>query len=699
MNYILGKSDWKTMHRGEEHSFLLVNGLGGYCSQTVIGSNARHDHNLLTAALVAPTKRFAMVRRVEEILHVGDNSYRLDSQAYVTSADDSMGFRFLDSFFYDGLPCWEYMAEGVRVTKRLTLVYGTNSLALQYKIQADRGADAWLEVTPVYGFHSKNDRPLAYDPIVTEKKGDCLKMATKEASLYLNTDGDIEPIEETTVQWYRFDQDGPDGRDGWGGGRKIHRVVSAHTTDEETDNRVLDGCVFLDFIYSMDENWMSEQTAPSVQLKSSVEENQVTTRNLSTVFSHLWKEEKKRQQAIMQKSGRGSKVARQLAVSAQAHLTRRDSTDGMSIMAGFPFFGDWGRDTMIAFYGCTLAIGEMAAAKSILKTFMRYCRKGIMPNLFPEGKDEVLYNTVDASLLFINALWDYLQHVDETTADDEFEKEAIHTAESIIEWYAKGTDYNIHMEEDGLLAAGNGLWQLTWMDVRFGDILPTPRHGKPVEINAYWYNAVCILRELLKKQGESEKAQRLNALSEKIKKSFLEKFTKPDGTLYDVLPEKGEPDAASRQVRCNEIFALTMPFTMIGSAQAKKILAQVRRELYTPVGLRSLSLYDPQFHPHYGGSQFERDMAYHQGTVWAYPLGAYYRACVRFADDKMSEAQTVLHQLDQLSAALSEGCLGQIAEIYDGECPGESRGCFAQAWSVAELLRAYEDAEKALQGM
>ena len=198
------------------------------------------------------------------------------------------------------------------------------------------------------------------------------------------------------------------------------------------------------------------------------------------------------------------------------------------------------------------------------------------------------------------------------------------------------------------------------------------------------------------KQGEEEKAARLDALSEKIKNSFLKKFTKPDGTLYDVLPENGEPDDASKQVRCNEIFALTMPFTMIEAKQAKAILAQVRRELYTPVGLRSLSLYDPQFHPHYGGTQFERDMAYHQGTVWAYPLGAYYRACIRFSDEPKQTAKEVLHQLDQLNAALAEGCLGQIAEIYDGECPAESRGCFAQAWSVAELLRAYEDAETAV---
>ena len=686
MDFYLGRSDWKTLQRGEEHSFLLVNGLGGYCSQTVIGSNARHDHNLLTAALVAPTKRFAMVRRIEEILHVGSNAYRLDSQAYVTSSDDAAGFRFLDSFFYDGLPSWKYMAEGVRVTKRLTLVYGTNSLAIQYQLHADEGVDAWLEVIPVYGFHSKNDRPLTYEPISCRKKEDRLFMSTKEASLYLDTDGDIESMEEVQVQWYRFDQDGPDGRDGWGGGRKIHKIKTAHTTEEDIDKRVLNGSVMLNLIYGMDENWMNTQC----------ERKEKTQKDLSAVFSHLWNQEHERQKAVMEQSGRVSETARQLAVSAQAHLTRRDSTDGMSIMAGFPFFGDWGRDTMIAFYGCTLAIGQMEAAKSILQTFMRYCRRGIMPNLFPEGKDEVMYNTVDASLLFINALWEYLQHVTEKECDPSFETEAIKTAESIISWYEKGTDYNIHMEEDGLLAAGNGLWQLTWMDVRFGDILPTPRHGKPVEINAYWYNAVCIVRELLKKQGEEEKAARLDVLSEKIKKSFLKKFTKPDGTLYDVLPENGEPDDASKQVRCNEIFALTMPFTMIEAKQAKAILAQVRRELYTPVGLRSLSLYDPQFHPHYGGTQFERDMAYHQGTVSAYPLGAYYRACIRFSDEPKQTAKEVLHQLDQLNAALAEGCLGQIAEIYDGECPAESRGCFAQAWSVAELLRAYEDAETAV---
>lgn len=715
MKYCLGRADWKDLKQGESHCFLLGNGLGGYCSQTVIGSNARHDHNLMVAAVVAPSKRMAMVRRVDEVLCVDGRRYDLASQAYVTEAWNQEGYRYLNRFTLDGLPVWEFMADGVRIEKRLVFVHGTNSLGLKYTIKANKGQQAWLEVTPVYGFHGKNDRPVDSYGICSGKEADRIVLEGNGVTLYLRTDGALKEISGESVRWYSYAQDSVDGRDGWGGGKKLHRIISPRTDPERR--------VQLNLLFAMDEEWLEgcfEDTAsPGNEAVSAAERNPGT---MEAVLDHLLKQELARQQEIAERSRRKSSLAKQLAVSAHSFLTRRDSTGGMSIMAGFPFFADWGRDTMIAFYGCTLAIGEQEAAKSILRTFMRYCRRGIMPNLFPEGGEEVLYNTVDASLLFINALWDYLKRY----PDEEFAAEGLPVAESIVCWYGKGTDYNIHMDQDGLLEAGSGLWQLTWMDVRFEDILPTPRHGKPVEINAYWYNAVCIVSELLKTAGagnktlkqektvfqekekspelvigwssmtSAEKAACLERLAEKIRGSFLEKFTKPDGTLYDVLVPEGEPGRAAKQVRCNEVFALTMPFTMIDKEQAEIILSQIRRELYTPVGLRSLSLKDPEFHPSYGGKQFDRDMAYHQGTVWAYPLGAYYRACLRFAENKKEAAEDILGQLEAIEAAMAEGCLGQLPEVYDGEYPAASKGCFAQAWSVAELLRACEEAEDVL---
>lgn len=252
------------------------------------------------------------------------------------------------------------------------------------------------------------------------------------------------------------------------------------------------------------------------------------------------------------------------------------------------------------------------------------------------------------------------------------------------------------MDDDGLIAAGGGLWQVTWMDVRWEDILPTPRHGKPVEINAYWYNALKIMGEL-----DGQKGEQYELLAEKVKKSFIEKFWNEDrGCLNDVIAEGAaahSSETANTQIRCNQIWALSLPFVMPNQAQAKKIIETVKIHLYTPWGLRSLSPEDAEFHPVYGGSQYERDMAYHQGTVWAFPLGAYYVARLKFAENKAEEAKAVLADMEAVTAALAEGCLGQLAEVYDGMTPDTSKGCFAQGWSVGEILWAYKMAEDMLK--
>lgn len=749
MRYILGKGDWQTAAQGESRCFLLTNGLGGFCSQTVIGSNARNDHALLISANVAPSERWIMIHRMDEVLYVDGKAYDLSSQSYVNRTQNTEGYRYLNQFELDGLPKWEFMADGVRVIKRLVLPYGTNSLAVSYEVSACPGQHAHLEVTPVYGIHQKYDRPAVWYPVhcemMAEMDGYCLK--ANGESLYLKTDAAKMQDSDADgkgifVADYYYEQDAADGREGFGSGMKLHRLCSEETADSNQWESSLT------VIYGTEPEWMRK----------------VCAKKLSHVMDELCEAELARQTELVRKSGLISPAGQQLALSADAYLTERESTNGMSIMAGFPFFGDWGRDTMIAFYGCTVALDNQEAARSILRTFMQYCRRGIMPNLFPEGNQEPMYNTVDASLLFINAAWEYLNHYE----DPELESEILTAAEKIVSWYANGTDYNIHMADDGLLVAGNDLWQLTWMDVRFGDILPTPRHGKPVEINAYWYNAVRVLEELMRRNGAQEavrvdeaeqeavcadvaeqeavcadeaeqeavradeaereevqtdaaeteavpaltagwkemdcaqKADWLAGLAEKIRSSFLTKFSRPDQTLYDVLPEHEETASkeaklAKEQVRCNQVFALTVAFPVVEQEQALAILAQIRQKLYTPVGLRSLSPDDPQYHPNYGGSQFCRDMAYHQGTVWGYPLGDYYRACLRFALDKKKEAERIRWQLGGIEAAMEEGCLGHLAEIYEGEMPAASKGCFAQAWSVAQVLRVYQEIEEVLR--
>lgn len=305
-----------------------------------------------------------------------------------------------------------------------------------------------------------------------------------------------------------------------------------------------------------------------------------------------------------------------------------------------------------------------------------------MPNLFPEGENRPLYNTVDAALLFINAVYEYYME----SKDLKLVKEAYPVMELIVTNYLKGTDFGIRVDTDGLVMAGKKFDQVTWMDVRIGDILPTPRHGKPVEINAYWYNALKIMElfsSVLRLENEPKKYK---SLAELTKKNFCRLFwNESKSCLKDVISKT----KADKQIRCNQIWAVSMPFTMLSEQQERNIVEVVFEKLYTPYGLRTLSPEDKEFQGFYGGELLARDLAYHQGTVWTFPMGAYYLAYLKVNQYSKEAVSTVKRQLQVMEACLREGCVGQIAEIYDGENPTISKGCFAQAWSVSEILRVY----------
>ena len=336
---------------------------------------------------------------------------------------------------------------------------------------------------------------------------------------------------------------------------------------------------------------------------------------------------------------------------------------------------------MIALSGCCLATKRYDDARSILRTFLAYEQDGLVPNLFPEGGKAPMYNTVDAALLLIDAVWQYL----ERTGEDAFAVEAWPVMERIIAAYRRGTRHHIGMDTDGLIFAGGGLDQVTWMDVCCNGVLPTPRHGKPVEINAYWYNALRIMDALADRLGKDRADYA--ALAETVKDSFLQKFYIPEkGYLRDVL----SGTSADEQIRCNQIWAVSMTFSMLDARQGKAVVDTVYRHLYTPCGLRTLSPTDKEFHPTYGGDMFRRDMAYHQGTTWVFPLGGYYLAYLKVHGYSAEAVERVKTQLQALEPMLRQGCIGQLPEIYDGEFPTDGKGCFAQAWSVGEMLRVFE---------
>lgn len=689
MIFKFDKSAWPTLKEGEKNCYLMANGLGGYNSMNLVGGLTRGDQSFFMASKKAPNVRWNMVTGLLETLMVDGTAYVLTSQR-MQGKDDLEGFRYLERFVFENYPQWVYKVAGVTVTKTMVMVQGENTVAVQYEIKKGTAKEVSLSVKPMLRVTAKNTAFEASDEkkfklekvmcgkrkegakgnAVTRYKVDKLSAEGKDAdTIYFAANGSVIETKPEVFGPLYFSQDERDGRDETGLVLLNHEIMLA----AEQEKCALT-CVF--------------GTKP-VDCSE-------------TYFAKMLQNHKNYVEKLMNNSKATSELGRQLAVSADAYVSARESTGGKTILAGFPFFEDWGRDTMIALPGITMVTGRFEECKSILRTFAKYVHKGLLPNLFPEGDCNPMYNSVDAPLLFINTAYEYIKF----SGDETFVEEIFPVLEPIVEAYKKGTDFHIKMDEDCLISAGADLEQLTWMDVRVGDHLPTPRHGKPVEINAYWYSALKVMAEFARKlMGKAAPAEakkyaswmeEYSSLAEKVKVAFLQKFwNEEEHCLKDVLSGNSEEN----QIRCNQIWVLTQPFTMLPSEKEKQVIQKVREELYTTVGLRTLSPKDSMFHEIYIGPMQQRDRAYHQGTTWAFPLGAYYRACIRFIREqefaeKAEWQQHVADGIRKLHDWLEEGCVAQIAEIYDGGTPTVSRGCYAQAWSVGELLRAVYECEQ-----
>ena len=659
MKWIYGKHDWNTLERGEENCYLMTNGLGGFSSMAMTGAVSRNDHAFLMACVKAPNHRLNVVHRIREQVKFGEGDAArccpISSQEFEDGGREE-GFQYLSAFIYEDTPVWRFHVEGVEIQKEAGMKQGANTAVLRYEIENRGRENCTLCVTPFYQFVPKGcDLP---DDQEMKRTGN--KITSGGAAVYVRSNGIMEEIPETAeTYYYRYDD--CDGRRKSGTAKANHQILM--TTGPGRKN-------VLEIIFEM-----QESNESALEIIDSVK-----------TFCREWEE----------RAGFTSKAAKTLAKSAAQFISERESTGGRTILAGFPFFEDWGRDTMIALPGLCISTGQYQTAAQILRTFAQYERNGLMPNLFPEGGNEPLYNTVDAALLFINCVYLYY----EAAGDLAFVREVYPVMERIMQGYQKGTDYGICMDGDGLIQAGEALSQVTWMDVRIGDILPTPRHGKPVEINAYWYNALCIMgrfTEILSREETKAafrpgtSAGQYTELSDRVKTSFTEQFWMEEKhCLKDVI----SGTAADSQVRCSQIWAVSMPFTMLDRKKEEQVVETVFEKLYTPYGLRTLEEGDGEFHPCYAGAMEERDMAYHQGTVWTFPLGGYYLAYLKVHDYSEDARQTVRGQLEVMESAMREGCIGQLPEIYDGRIPAASKGCFAQAWSVGEILRVYERLEK-----
>ena len=641
MRFFYGKQDMRTRTRAQETTFLLTNGLGGYASVTSAFSVPRCDQGILVAAVKAPNERITLVHRLSETLRIGQEEHFISTQEFADGSAAEEGWRNLSGFSCEYVPTWRYDIQGVAITRRCALAYGENTAAVVYEIENRSDVPCTLRVRPFLKFAPKET--------ALEEKKDFFyengQIRSDPYTLYFHTDGGLEEI-PVCWQTLAYPEDEKDGRPKKG-------MTAACC---QADKTVMPGqTARLELVFSME--------------------------NTASHAAWILDGQVKRMKQLEESAPFAEPMARQLARSADAFIAHRDSTNGKTILAGYPLFSDWGRDTMIALPGCTLATGRFKDAKSILRTFLAYERDGLVPNLFPEGAQQPMYNTVDAALLLIDCVWQYVQR----TGDLDFAREAYPVMERIVVAYRKGTHQTIGMDTDGLIHAGGGLAQVKWMDVCVKGILPTPRHGKPVEVNAYWYNALRIMEALAEKLGADGKDY--GVLAQRVKKAFVKKFYMADkGYLKDVISDT----KADEQLRCNQIWAVSMPFTMLSPEQELSVVNAVYRHLYTPCGLRTLSPEDPEYQGSYGGDQVKRDMAYHQGTTWVFPMGAYYLAYLKTHGSSVEAARYVRGQLEALEPMLREGCAGQLPEIYDGDFPAESKGCFAQAWSVGEMLRVFE---------
>ena len=664
ITYQYTQKDWTTFKEGIKREWAVTNGIGGYAGSSMIGAHSRTHQGYLIASLHAPIERYLVFSKINETATVGTSTVSFETSQHCASGKTvyTEGQKFLTSFIYDGSVHYTYETDNFSFEKHITLKRNANVCAVAYELTAG-DSDCTFTLTPLFNYreHSESSTPdtLKFETFTEDRTFYLVPEKNKDIAIRFQTSEGTFSERETV---YDIDM-------------QLQIEV-----DLETDGLDCHYCP-VDLSIAVPAN-----TTKKVSILCSIGDVNERPAPVSGTEAFSILEENARCHAeLFEKAGYHDSFANQLVLASDQFLTYRESTKMMTVLAGLPWFTDWGRDTMIAFTGLTLCTKRFKEAEEILLTFARYIRHGIVPNMFPDDNMPPLYNTVDASLWYFYAVYQYL-HYNPAAEAEAFVKEQIfpHLKE-IISAYEKGTDFSIYMEDDGLIHAGSGLDQITWMDVRVGDWVATPRHGKPVEINALWYNALRIMESLCEKFDEDASAYRTRA--EQVKESFNAKFwDSANQCLFDVV-DGDEPDD---HIRPNQVYAVSLPFSLLPEEQEKAVVALVEKVLFVGCGLRSLAPDHPDYHGIYCGALAKRDAAYHQGTAWGFLLGGFFSAYMKVNHHSSSAAENAVHMLEPVRKHLSDsGCIGSISEIFDGDTPHNPRGCYAQAWSVGEVLRCY----------
>jgi len=652
--------------------WIVTNGIGGYSSSTILGVNTRKHHGMLVAALKPPLNRWVLLAKVEEEAELGDSTFSTSCNEFIDRRE-MKGYGSLVSFTLDPFPVFFYSLGGLQLWKRIFMPYRKNTTVILYEVLNTIDSRILFRVSPLVSFRyfhrTLNHRSV--DLGITQEVADTkVVMYPPSSEAFLLLDSNME----------RYIAEGK-----W-----IEDVK--YRTDEARGDIFKDDYFQAGFFESLI-NPLESKSFYLVSVGEKTKEDatkildSLTEKGMKTLLEFYRYEIERRRDLLITFKERHSLPRledwlRWLLLAADSFLVERESLEDKSVIAGYPWFEDWGRDTLISLPGLTLVTGRYKDAKDILRTFARYCKSGVIPNRFSDFKEGLDYNAVDSSLWYVNAVFQYFKY----TRDLEFiESELWDTLTSIIHHYKKGTFNGIHLDSDGLIEHGP---RLTWMDVSLEGKPVTPRDGKAVEVQALWYNALKIMSGLAEAIGRREEAKSYQEMADKTKRGFQSKFWSSEGGyLYDTI-KGGEGDPT---LRPNQIFAISLDFSMLKKEICKKVTSTLMKHLWAHYGLKTLPSWDPRYIGRYRGSWSHREKAYHNGTVWAWLAGPLVTAFLKVNGYEPKWRKLAFEYLLKplfLEETYKAG-LGTLSEIFDGDPPHRSAGCISQAWSVAEPLRAY----------
>jgi predicted glycogen debranching enzyme len=636
--------------------WLVTNGIGGYASGTVAGLLTRRYHGLLVAALQPPLGRTLLLAKLDETVLYGDGFYSLYTNRWADGTIDAHGYQNIEYFSLEGtVPLWRFAVADALLEKRIWMQQAANTIYVQYTLRrATQPLKLTLKAIANYrdyhsDTHNYNDWQMSIEQV---EQGICVSAYPDAVPIYLLTDrASASPAHnwyynfDLAVERYRGLSDKED---------------HLHAATFEVTLNLGESLTFV----------ASTHKQPELNGEAALKHRHTLEQKLIG----LWKSNRPLNAADP------PAWVNHLVLAADQFIVDRsvpEDPQGKTIIAGYPWFSDWGRDTMISLPGLTLATGRPEIARSILRTFARHVDQGMLPNRFPDAGQTPEYNTVDATLWYFEAIRAYYN----ATEDNDLLMELFPVLTDIINWHCRGTRYNIHLDAtDGLLYAGEKGVQLTWMDAKVGDWVVTPRIGKPIEVNALWYNSLRTMAKFARLIGKPH--QEYEAMADRAQIRFARFWNQQTGSCYDVLDT---PNGDDPSVRPNQIFAVSLPESPLTPAQQKAVVDICGQMLLTSHGLRSLASNHPQYQGKYGGNQYQRDGAYHQGTVWGWLLGSFVTAHLRVYKNPKQARQFLQPMANHL---IAHG-IGSLSEIFDGDAPMTPRGCIAQAWTVAEVLRAW----------